>query len=180
MGFLVIMRSVGLCPHTQTGKSGGQVQPAASSENSFLTMRSSSEWKVMTASLPPGTSSSAAARSAGVITSSSALTDPYGLKCTLRGIAGGRCKPCGNYRAADICKLRGRFYRCVGTNLAYPSRDLSRKPLLAETRNNIGDLVLRICIDDNGGSKCRAVVHTHVERSVMNIRKAALGCVELI
>ena len=107
-------------------------------------------------------------------------SDPYGLKCTLRGIAGGRCKPCGNYRAADICKLRGRFYRCVGTNLAYPCCDLSRKPLLTETRNNIGDLVLRICIDDNGGSKCRAVVHTHVERSVMNIRKAALGCVELI
>ena len=99
---------------------------------------------------------------------------------TLCGIAEGRCGSCGNYRAADICELRGRFYRCVGTNLAYPCCDLSRKPLLAETRNNIGDLVLRICIDDNGGSKCRAVVHTHVERSVMNIRKAALGCVELI
>ena len=58
--FLVITIPFGFLPQTQTGNSGGQVQPLAACAIAFLTMRSSSEWKVMTASRPPGFSRSIA------------------------------------------------------------------------------------------------------------------------
>ena len=48
-----ISRSSGVCPQTQTGVCGGQMHPCANRLSVFLTMRSSSEWNVMTASLPP-------------------------------------------------------------------------------------------------------------------------------
>ena len=54
MGFFVMSLAVGLCPQTHTGKSGGQMQPLAMSANFCLTIRSSSEWKVMMANRPPG------------------------------------------------------------------------------------------------------------------------------
>ncbi len=53
MGFLFTSLMSGVRPHTHTGKSGGQMQPRAKSASPLLTMRSSSEWKVMTASRPP-------------------------------------------------------------------------------------------------------------------------------
>ena len=43
MGLRVMISSIGLFPHTQTGRSGGQVQPLAYSLKVSLTMRSSSE-----------------------------------------------------------------------------------------------------------------------------------------
>lgn len=52
----------GLLPHTHTGKSFGQVQPSHHLFICCLTMRSSSEWNVMTESLPPGFNSPNAAR----------------------------------------------------------------------------------------------------------------------
>ena len=50
---MIILPS-GFFPHTQTGNSFGQVQPDASDEKTFFTILSSKEWKVITASLPPG------------------------------------------------------------------------------------------------------------------------------
>ena len=61
MGFRVRIRTFGFFPHTHTGKLGGQVQPLARSCIVRLTMRSSREWKVMTASRPPGRRLSTAA-----------------------------------------------------------------------------------------------------------------------
>ena len=62
MGFRVTSRITGSFPHTQTGKSGGQVHPFANSARPFFTIRSSSEWNEITASRPPGLSRGTAAR----------------------------------------------------------------------------------------------------------------------
>src|SRR3954452_6912030 len=67
-------RTSGSCPHTHTGKSGGHVQPRSLSRMKCLTMRSSSEWNEITASRPPGRSSSSAAGSANPRDSSSSFT----------------------------------------------------------------------------------------------------------
>ena len=61
MGFRLTSFTWGLRPHTHTGKSGGQMQPLANSARAFFTMRSSSEWKEITASRPPGLSRGTAA-----------------------------------------------------------------------------------------------------------------------
>ena len=74
MGFLVTTLSVGLLPHTQTGKLLGQVQPVASEAKVCFTILSSKEWKVIMAILPPLRNSDAASRMAGSITFSSPLT----------------------------------------------------------------------------------------------------------
>ena len=55
-----IGRSAGFLPQTQTGKSGGHVQPRSRARRNCLTIRSSSEWKLMTTSRPPGASSASA------------------------------------------------------------------------------------------------------------------------
>src|SRR5712691_1767115 len=51
-----VERSSGVFPHTQTGKSGGHSQPRSRSRMKRLTIRSSREWKLITASRPPGRS----------------------------------------------------------------------------------------------------------------------------
>ena len=53
--------TAGFFPQTQTGKLGGQVQPLAAAAMAFFTIRSSREWKVITASRPPGFSRGMAA-----------------------------------------------------------------------------------------------------------------------
>jgi len=40
-------------PHVQTGKSGGQMHGRSFLQKAFFTIRSSSEWNVITHSLPP-------------------------------------------------------------------------------------------------------------------------------
>ena len=54
IAFREVERSSGVLPHTHTGKSGGHSQPRSRSRMKRLTIRSSSEWKLITASLPPG------------------------------------------------------------------------------------------------------------------------------
>ena len=68
------MRASGSLPQTHTGNSGGHVQPRARSRRKRFTIRSSSEWKLMTASLPPGRSISNAAGSPTSSDSSSWFT----------------------------------------------------------------------------------------------------------
>ncbi len=53
-GFGVITLPSGFFPQTHTGKSGGQVQGLSYRLNARFTIRSSSEWNVMTQILPPG------------------------------------------------------------------------------------------------------------------------------
>ena len=55
MGFFVRTSNLRrCCRRRRPGKFGGQVQPFAASAIAFFTIRSSSEWNVMTASRPPG------------------------------------------------------------------------------------------------------------------------------
>ena len=71
MGFLVVSLPRGVFPQTQTGNSGGQVQPFVYSAKALLTILSSREWKVMIANLPPGASLSKTLSSASASLSSS-------------------------------------------------------------------------------------------------------------
>ena len=50
IGLRLMSLTLGLLPHTHTGSRGGQVQPLAASAIPFFMIRSSREWKVMTAS----------------------------------------------------------------------------------------------------------------------------------
>ena len=74
IGLRLTRRRSGFLPQTQTGKSGGQVQPDERSAKVCFTMRSSKEWKVMIAILPPTARRAAAERIAGSIASNSAFT----------------------------------------------------------------------------------------------------------
>ena len=88
MGLRVTSFTSGFLPQTHTGNSGGQVQPrAACCHGSLLTMRSSSEWKVMTASLSAGIQ--AADRSLHHAADGAELIvhgDADGLKASLGGV----------------------------------------------------------------------------------------------
>ena len=57
-GRLVRIFSRGVWPQVQIGWRGGQMQSCASRRKARLTMRSSSEWKEMMATRPPGASRS--------------------------------------------------------------------------------------------------------------------------
>ena len=67
MGLRLTSFICGFLPQTHTGKFGGQVQPVANSCMFFLMMRSSSEWKEITASRPPGFSRGTASRGKTVV-----------------------------------------------------------------------------------------------------------------
>ena len=54
MGFLVTTLPIGFPPHWHTGNSGGHLQPVDKSLKVCFTIRSSKEWNVMMAILPPG------------------------------------------------------------------------------------------------------------------------------
>ena len=75
MGFLVVSFPLGVFPHTQTGNSGGHVQPFVYSAKALLTILSSREWKVIIANLPPGASLSNTLSRASARRSSSPFTD---------------------------------------------------------------------------------------------------------
>src|SRR5436190_10654985 len=67
-------RNSGSRPQIQTGKSGGHSQPRSRSRMKRFTIRSSSEWKAITAMRPPGRSIANAAGSAASSEPSSSLT----------------------------------------------------------------------------------------------------------
>ena len=74
IGFPDFLLMSGFLPQTQTGNSFGQVHGWTRRAIISLTMRSSSEWKVMTQSLPPGARTSQKASSAFSSCPSSSLT----------------------------------------------------------------------------------------------------------
>ena len=65
---------VGSLPHAHTGKSGGQVHGLAWAAKNSFTIRSSSEWKLMTARIPPDSSRVSASGRARRRLPSSSLT----------------------------------------------------------------------------------------------------------
>ena len=74
MGFQDTSAHPASFPHTHTGKSGGQVQPLAKAAKPVLTIRSSREWKVITASRPPRFSRGRPTGPSGPPMASSSLT----------------------------------------------------------------------------------------------------------
>ena len=80
-------------PQTQTGRSGGQMQPRARSARKRLTRRSSSEWNEIAASTPPSRSSSQASGSAVVELGELVVDgDPQRLEGALGRMAAGEAR----------------------------------------------------------------------------------------
>ena len=74
MGLRLTLLSVLTKPQVHTGASRGQVQPFSRAAMPDFTIRSSSEWKLMTQSLPPGFSLSGAVSIMEAIAPSSSFT----------------------------------------------------------------------------------------------------------
>jgi hypothetical protein len=74
MGLRVKILTFGFFPHTQTGKSGGHVQPVQYSLKRSFTILSSREWKVIIAKTPSFLSKSKQLSRAVFKASSSAFT----------------------------------------------------------------------------------------------------------
>src|SRR5215475_53385 len=66
----------------------------------------------------------------------------------------------------------------IGARLENCARNSARMPLLAKSKNNVGQVALACRVDDLCGGGALAA-HAHVERPVEAKRKAAPSCVEL-
>ena len=144
-----VARSAGCAPQTQTGKSGGHVQPCSCARRNRLTIRSSSEWNEITASRPPGRSISSAAGSARSSAPSSSLTSIRSAwKTRLAGWPSP--KRAGAGIACLIVSTRSpvRSNGCLRAAADDRARDLPRVALLAVAAEDVGELALVGLVDD--------------------------------
>ena len=179
-GFRVSSRSSGSRPQTQIGKSGGQVQPFASSRRKFFTIRSSSEWKEITASRPPGRSIRTAAGSAASSAPSSSLTAIRSAWKTR--FAGWPSPKRAGVGIAVLIVSTSSPVRSNGRSIAAADdlpRDLPRVALLAVAAEDQRQLALVGLVDELPRRELGRRVHAHVERRVGRVREAALRPVEL-
>ena len=142
-----------------------------------LTMRSSSEWKVTTASRPPGLSTRSAACSARANSPSSSLTAMRSAWKTR--VAG--CRPPGSARTSPATRSASCARGLDAALAAFfddGAGDGPGPPLLAVMKEDVGQLRLGGLVDEVGGAP-PVPLHAHVERPVAAEREAALGLVEL-
>ena len=143
-----------------------------------LTIRSSSEWNVTTASRPPGLSTRSAAWSARTSSPSSSLTAirrPWNVRVAgwmwLPGST--RTTPATRSASCAVVSIRPRRRASMDGAGHGP-----RAPLLAVMVDDVGEHRLVGLVDEVGGA--RAVgAHAHVEGAVVAEREAALRLVEL-
>ena len=105
--------------------------------------------------------------------------DADGLKAPLGGVLLLAQRRGGHRRADEICQLQRGFdglFRAVRTDLLC---DGGRVALLAVFIENAFELLIADGIDQLARGVARALVHTHIERRVLLIGKAAGGIVEL-
>ena len=180
-GFGVRTRASGSLPQTQTGSSGGQVQPFARSRRNRFTIRSSSEWKLMTAMPPAGPEH----LERGGKTRLERLElvvhlDPQRLEHPLRRMP--LAEPCRrrDRRTDDVDELPGpldgllarggaRCPRAIWR--AYRSSPYFRKIVSSSRSSYVATHVRRALLVRR--------VHAHVERRVGRIREATLGAIDL-
>ena len=143
-----------------------------------LTTRSSSEWKVTTASQPPGASArSAAARPRASSPSSSltAMRSAWKLRvagCGWPGFGRGSRR---SIRPASWSVVAKGALAAVGDDGA---GDAAGRALLAVLEENVGERRLGQAVDEVGG-RGAGLAHPHVERAVLLEGEAAGGLVEL-
>ena len=133
-------RSEGSFPHTQTGKSGGQVQPCASARKNRLTIRSSSEWKLITAIRPPGASISSAAGSAASSAPSSSFTAIRSASKTRRAGCPRRTAPASGLQPDRLHQLARRLQRLLPPFARDPLGDLPGVALFAVRAEDLRQL----------------------------------------
>ena len=143
-----------------------------------LAMRSSSEWKVTTASLPLGLSRCSAALMPRA-SSSKLLIEikTERLKGPRRRVFG-IVMPAAKHAGDDVGKLAGardRLFRPAGSNGA---GDGAGALLLAERGDDGGKVAFGERVDEVACGRAFGA-HAHVERAVLAEREAALGLIEL-
>ena len=143
-------------------------------------MRSSSEWKLMTARRPPGPSSRRAVGSACSSDSSSSLTTIRSAwKTRLAGCPSPKRRGAGMAARTTSTRSVVRSNGCSAAPADDGPGDLPREALLAVAAEDVGELALAQLVDDVGGRPRRRDVHAHVERRIGRVREAALGPVDL-
>jgi hypothetical protein len=172
-------RSAGWWPHTHTGKSGGHVQPRAAPRMKRLTIRSSSEWKLMTTIRPPGVSRSSAASSPSRSDWSSSLV---AMRSAWKTRLAGWPWPnrAGVGMAERISSTRSAL-RSIGraARRRTMARAIWRSTALAVAPEYLGDLALVPRVHDLGRRERGRRVHAHVERGVVGVAEPAPSRVDL-
>ena len=116
----------GVLPQTQTGRSGGQMQPRARSARKRLTRRSSSEWKEIAATRPPIFSDVPGQRERVVELRELAVDgDPDRLEGALGRVAAGEPRGRGDGGGDRVVELEGRGQ----LGAAAAADDLARDPV---------------------------------------------------
>ena len=176
----VSSRSRGSWPQTQTGSSGGQMQPRASAAKNRFTIRSSSEWKLMTASAPARPEHLDRRRQRSLESAELVVHgDPERLEHTPRRVAVAEA-PRGRDASADrVDELRRALVGPLRAAADDGARDLAREALLAVAAEQLGELALVGLVDEVAGRERRGRIHAHVERRVDRVREPALGPVDL-
>ena len=80
----------------------------------------------------------------------------------------------------DFGKFGCRSYAFFCSDCRYPFRYSSGKLIFAVFRNNSFELCNRIFVYDVKRRQILVLIHSHIERSVFNVRKAAFRIVDLI
>ena len=105
--------------------------------------------------------------------------DADGLKASLCGVLLFAQRLRGHGRANNVDQLQRRFDGRFLTRPADGCRDLRCIALLAVIIENAAQLALRPGVDDRPRRERVVLIHTHIERGVRHVGKAARSIVEL-
>ena len=143
-----------------------------------LTMRSSSEWKLITARRPSGARRASAAFESGLEFGELAVhVDAQGLKHA-RGRMLVALLAAGDPRNHPG-QLQGALEGLRFAVLDDGARDARRLALLAVFAKDADQLIQGSAVDDIGGARADARRHAHIQRPVLHEAEAARGIVEL-
>ncbi len=117
-------------------------------------MRSSSEWKLITARRPPGRSiASAAGRAACECSELVVHRDAKRLEDALGRMALAESRRCRDRRLDRLDELAGALERMLGATAHDGAGDLARVALLAVAAEDVGELALVPGVEDLGGGR---------------------------
>ena len=181
-GGAAIARSSGSWPQTQTGKSGGQVQPRSCSRRNCLTIRSSSEWKRDHGEAAARAQHLERRRQRRLERAELVVDrDAQRLEDALRRMAVAEARRRRDRALDRVDELAGALERLLAAAPHDRARDLPRVALLAvaaEDRHELALAASSLTMSRARRASCVGV-HAHVERRVDRVREAALGPVEL-
>ena len=160
-----------------SGHSGRSRNSRLRSRKKFFTIRSSSEWKVMTAIRLPA--SRRFVRATKTVLERAEFVvhlHPQGLEDLRRRMA-------PTVAADDFLDRLGEGERFAKGRFLAQLHDLARDParrrLFAELAKNARQLFFRVAVDHFGGRQFPARIHPHVERAVAHQAETAIGIFEL-